>query len=175
MAEENLDRFKLYATEAYREPVGGRILPPYLSRGAVVPVADSRDPMATVLVVDDDVDVCGLLEAYLAMEGFDVLTACDGRDALRQLGDHQPAVILLDMMMPVMDGVEFRRHQQCDPRLRDIPVMCVSARHDAAQTAARLGLAGFVSKPFDLGAVSAAVRQLCAPCAGRSEASGCEC
>jgi CheY-like chemotaxis protein len=175
MAEENLDRWKFCATEPHETGRWAYTSAVFASRDAVVPVADSTDPMATVLVVDDDVDVCGLLEAYLAMEGFDVLTACDGRDALRQLGDHQPAVILLDMMMPVMDGVEFRRHQQCDPRLRDIPVMCVSARHDAAQTAARLGLAGFVSKPFDLGAVSAAVRQLCAPCAGRSEASACEC
>ena len=131
--------------------------------------------MATVLVVDDDADVCGLLETYLAVEGFDVLTASDGRDALLQLADHQPAVILLDMMMPVMDGVEFRRHQQCDPRLRDIPVVCVSAQHDAAQTAARLGLSEFVSKPFDLGAVSAAVRRLCVPCAVGTAASACEC
>src|SRR3954453_5124186 len=119
--------------------------------------------MTTVLVVDDDADVCGLLEAYLGLEGFDVLTAANGCEALRQLEDHQPALILLDLMMPVMDGVEFRRQQQCESRLRDIPVVCLSARHDARQTAVRLGVAGFVSKPFDLDAVPPTVRPPISP------------
>ena len=117
--------------------------------------------MTTVLIVDDDDDVCGLLEACLGLEGFDVLTARNGSDALRQLHENRPALILLDLMMPIMDGVEFRRNQAHDPRVRDIPVVCLSARHDAAQTAARLGLAGFISKPFDLDAVVTAVRRLC--------------
>jgi CheY-like chemotaxis protein len=116
--------------------------------------------MATILIVDDDPDVCGLLETYLGLEGFDVLTACNGSDALRQLRESSPALILLDLMMPVMDGVEFRRQQQGEPRLRDIPVVCLSARHDAGQTAARLGLAGFVGKPVDLDTMMSAVRRL---------------
>jgi CheY-like chemotaxis protein len=128
-----------------------------------------------ILVVEDDPDMSEVIVWALRQARYETIAATNGRKALESVAAGMPALVLLDMMMPVMDGVEFRRHQQCDPRLRDIPVMCVSARHDAAQTAARLGLAGFVSKPFDLGAVSAAVRQLCAPCAGRSEASGCEC
>ena len=59
------------------------------------------------------------------------------------------------------DGVEFRRQQRAQPRLRDIPVICLSARHDARETAADLDFAGFLSKPFDLESVVAAVRQLC--------------
>jgi CheY-like chemotaxis protein len=108
--------------------------------------------MPTVMVVDDDVDVCGMLETFLGLEGFDVLTA---------LNDRLPSVILLDLMMPVMDGVEFRRHQQREPSFRDIPVVCVSARHDARQTAARLGFAGFLSKPFSLDALMVMVRAFC--------------
>jgi CheY-like chemotaxis protein len=133
-------------------------------RGAPCAARESqpiRQDMPTVLVVDDDPDICGMLEMCLGLEGFDVLTACNGRDALRQLHESQPALILLDLMMPVMDGVEFRTHQQCEPGLRDIPVVCLSARHDARQMAARLGLAGFLGKPFDLETVVAAVRRLC--------------
>jgi CheY-like chemotaxis protein len=117
--------------------------------------------MPTVMVVDDDVDLCSMLEAFLGFEGFDVLTARNGSEALHQLHERRPAVILLDMMMPVMDGVEFRLHQQREPALRDIPVVCVSARHDARHTAAKLGFAGFLSKPFSLDAVMVAVRGFC--------------
>jgi CheY-like chemotaxis protein len=101
----------------------------------------SRPNMPSVLVVDDDPDVRVLLETYLELEGFDVQTACNGSDALQQLRDTRPSVILLDLMMPVMDGVEFRRHQQGQPDLRDIPVVCLSARHDAQHTATVLGVA----------------------------------
>ena len=119
--------------------------------------------MPTVLVVDDDPEICQLLATFLGCAGFDVLTACDGRDALRLLAGAitQPAVILLDLMMPVMDGIEFRRHQQADVRLRDIPIVCLSARHDARQTAARLGVSEFLAKPFDLDAVAAAIWRHC--------------
>jgi DNA-binding response OmpR family regulator len=119
--------------------------------------------MPTVLVVDDDPDICTMLEVYLTLEGFDVVTACNGREALHQLHDHHPALILLDLMMPVMDGVEFRRHQQREPRLRAIPVLCMSARHDARQIAAQLDIAGCLVKPVDLNTVIAAVRGLCPP------------
>ena len=124
--------------------------------------------MPSVLVVDDDPDVRVLLETYLGLEGFDVLTACNGSDALRQLRDMRPSVILLDLMMPVMDGVEFRRQQQGQADLRDIPVVCLSARHDAQQTATVLGVAECVGKPFELEMVAAALRRHCsgAPLSG---------
>jgi two-component system, chemotaxis family, chemotaxis protein CheY len=96
------------------------------------------------------------------MSGFQVLTASNGRDALSQLAVTRPSVILLDLMMPVMDGAEFRRRQQRDIRLRDIPVVCLSARHDGRQTAAQLGFTEFISKPFELDALGAAVRRYCA-------------
>jgi len=120
-------------------------------------------PMPTVLVVDDDPDICQLLVMFLGCAGFDVRTACDGRDALHQLASAGtvPAVILLDLMMPIMDGIEFRSHQRRDIRFRDIPIVCLSARHDARQTASRLGLSEFLAKPFELDAVVAAVSRHC--------------
>jgi CheY-like chemotaxis protein len=117
---------------------------------------------ALYLVVDDDADICGLLETVLGLAGIDVVTAANGRDALDRLAVVQPSLILLDLMMPVMDGVEFRQCQQQHPRLRDIPVMCLSARHDARQIADRLGFTEFLRKPFDLDAVVGAVRRHCA-------------
>jgi CheY-like chemotaxis protein len=117
--------------------------------------------MPSVLVVDDDPDVRVMLETYLELEGFDVLTASNGLDALQRLRDVRPSVILLDLMMPVMDGVEFRRQQQGQPVLRDIPVVCLSARHDAQQTASRLGVTDCLAKPLDLQALISVVRRHC--------------
>jgi CheY-like chemotaxis protein len=65
-------------------------------------------------------------------------------------------------MMPVMDGVEFRRQQQGQPRLCDIPVVCLSARHDAKQTAMTLGVADCLAKPFELETLIAVLRRHCA-------------
>ena len=117
--------------------------------------------MPSVLVVDDDPDVRIMLETYLELEGFDVLTASNGLDALQRLRDARPSVILLDLMMPVMDGVEFRRQQQGQPLLRDIPVVCLSARHDARQTANRLGVTDCLPKPLDLQMLISVVRRHC--------------
>jgi CheY-like chemotaxis protein len=120
--------------------------------------------MPSVLVVDDDPDVRVLLETYLELEGFVVLTASNGSDALARLHHTKPSVILLDLMMPVMDGVEFRRRQQTLPELRDIPVVCLSAR----QTARLLGVADCVGKPFELETLVAVLRRHCndAPLSG---------
>ena len=119
--------------------------------------------MMTVLVVDDDPDICAVLETFLCLADFDVITASNGRDALQKLCVTVilPSVILLDLMMPVMDGIEFRRHQQADMRIRDIPVVCLSARHDAQQTAMRLGILECLGKPFELDAVLAAIFRHC--------------
>ncbi len=118
--------------------------------------------MPSVLVVDDDPDVRVLLETYLELEGFEVLTAANGSDALQRLRHTRPSVILLDLMMPVMDGIEFRRQQQRQPCLCDIPVVCLSARHDAMQTAMRLGVVDCLAKPFELDKLIAMLRRHCA-------------
>jgi CheY-like chemotaxis protein len=118
--------------------------------------------MPSVLVVDDDADVRVLLETYLELEGFVVLTAANGRDALARLRHTKPSVILLDLMMPIMDGLEFRRRQQSLPDLCDIPVVCLSARHDAQQTARLLGVVDCVGKPFELETLVAVLRRHCA-------------
>jgi CheY-like chemotaxis protein len=83
----------------------------------------------SVLVIDDDLDSRTLLGEFLHLLGCNVELAADGVEALQHLRDpdRRPCLILLDMMMPVMGGWEFRREQARDPNLSDIPVVMVSA------------------------------------------------
>ena len=81
----------------------------------------------TVLVVDDDRGVRELLTRSLSFEGFDVMEAANGQDALAQLRTgRRPGVIVLDLRMPVMDGWAFRVAQRADPRIARIPVVILS-------------------------------------------------
>src|SRR5688572_21928179 len=97
-----------------------------------------------VLIVDDEYDSRTMLATLLECEGFGVVTAANGREALAKARKQHPCVILLDVMMPVMTGEQFRAVQMRDSVLRDIPVVVVSARYDAAKIAQDLDAVGFV-------------------------------
>jgi CheY-like chemotaxis protein len=91
-----------------------------------------RDPI-TVMVVDDERDPRESVCEWLSAKGYDVVAARDGADALRQLRaneGHKPDVILLDLMMPVMNGWQFREQQTQDPELASIPVVVITANRD---------------------------------------------
>jgi CheY-like chemotaxis protein len=115
----------------------------------------------SVLVVEDDDDivenVCELLEA----EGYHVRAARNGRAALALLNDDKvlPAVILLDLMMPVMTGFEFRDAQLADPRIAGVPVVLMTADGHLSEKTARLGVAAALGKPFDIHALLAIVQR----------------
>lgn len=113
-----------------------------------------------VLVVDDDPDSRTLLELALSSEGYPVVSAANGAEALVMARRFHPNLILLDLAMPVMDGFAFRAAQLQDPELADIPVICVSGRHDANQAARDLKCAGCVSKPFALDEIVTRVTEL---------------
>ena len=116
---------------------------------------------ATVFIIEDDVDTREMLAKFLELEGYTVELACNGRQALDRLADGAEAsVILLDLMMPVMDGWEFRRRQIEDARLKNIPTIVVSAagRGRMAQVAAD----AYLSKPVDMDELLTRVAQLCA-------------
>lgn len=91
-----------------------------------------RRPKRSVLIVDDDPDVRDTLSDALEEEGFSVLTARDGREALAQLlvPGQRPDVILLDLMMPAMNGFELQEVLRADPRLSGIPVVALTAGSD---------------------------------------------
>lgn len=105
----------------------------------------------TVLVVDDDADVRSSLQEVLEDEGFVVTVAADGLEALRKLdAGLAPDVILLDLMMPVMDGLQFRSKQLSRPRLCSIPVVVLSAQSNVRDLHHQLRCAGALRKPVRL-------------------------
>lgn len=111
--------------------------------------------MQTVLVVDDELDIREAVAEALTDEGFVVFAARDGAEALRELRLHPPSIVLLDLMMPGMNGWEFCRARERDPALSAIPVIVISALGRVSG----LHAAAFLQKPFDLDALVAAVRQ----------------
>ena len=103
-----------------------------------------------VLIVEDDDDTRDAMQALLEAQGYGVQAAVHGADALAQLRNGlRPCVILLDLMMPVMDGFEFRTAQLADPGIADIPVIAYSGHYDVAKNAARLGTVAYFQKPID--------------------------
>lgn len=103
----------------------------------------------SILVVEDDEGVQLALATLLRDEGYDVETVSDGSAALRRLMEGPtPSLILLDLMMPQMDGVEFRARQLSDSRIANVPVIVMSARPDVDVTAERLAAADYLLKPM---------------------------
>jgi CheY-like chemotaxis protein len=118
--------------------------------------------MARILVVDDDHDTREILSLLFRMRGYTVDTAADGEQALRVARGEPPCAILLDLMMPVMDGESFRRAQLADARLRAIPVVCISGRHDIERTSEALKFSGWFNKPLPFQHLVSTVESLCA-------------
>lgn len=114
-----------------------------------------------VLVVEDDRDTREMVSRFLELEGFDVQTARNGAEALNVLegGDHT-CVILLDLMMPVMDGWQFRRLQQDDPRLSRIPVVVVTAA-GPRERIPPIAADGWLAKPLDFDTLLATIERFC--------------
>ena len=131
--------------------------------------------MGEVLVVEDDPDLLAALAGALEEEGFGVTRARHGLDALGQLrsGCH-PCVILLDLMMPIMNGWQFRHEQRQDRDLARIPVVVVSAKTDSAQHAAWLEADAYLEKPLSLGRLLEIVNRFCGGEKERSEKAGRE-
>jgi len=106
----------------------------------------------SILVVDDEPQVVWMLQFSLEAEGYQTLSARDGRTALQEVREHHPRVVLLDIMMPVMDGWAFLEELQEIPEQERPRVIVVSARsslRDRAK-AAELGADAFVAKPFNV-------------------------
>ena len=103
-----------------------------------------------ILVVDDDHDIRESLAEVLGELGYDVAIAGNGREALDELGRAPTAAVLLDLMMPVMDGWQFRDAQRRTPALAAVPVIVISADGNVATSAASLQARAFLRKPIHI-------------------------
>jgi len=106
----------------------------------------------TVLIVDDDPSIRAMLTDALTVEGYTVLTASDGLQALHQLGLSIPDVVILDVMMPHADGMRVLESMRSEPRTRDVPVVMLTARTDEMTFWAgwQRGCDEMMRKPFEL-------------------------
>ena len=107
--------------------------------------------MMRVLAVDDDPQILQLLQLTLGLDGFDVSTASNGGEALECIAEDAPDVVLLDVMMPGVDGWEVCERLKADAATRDLPVVFLSARSQLADRTRgmELGATAFMTKPFD--------------------------
>lgn len=117
-----------------------------------------------ILIVEDDEDIARNLLELLSAEGYLVEHARDGKVALEKLGVSAalPSLILLDLMMPNMDGFQFRQNQELDPRLGAIPVVVMTADAQIEAKRHRLGARAFVRKPLNVDVLLGTLERLLA-------------
>ena len=134
---------------------------------------------ANVLIVDDSETMRGMIKRTLAISGLDigdVFEAANGIEALARMAEHPIGVMLLDINMPLMNGIRLVERLQVDPRLRDVPIILASTEGSEARISALLaaGARGFIRKPFHpeqlrdvlmpiVGLRNAAADKLCEP------------
>lgn len=117
--------------------------------------------MATnILVIDDEEDFRIIIRDVLISAGLEVRTAADGQEGLAMLKEHRPDIVLVDWMMPKMDGETFCRALRADERLRDLPVLMLTVKQTADEEleALHFGADDFIVKPFKAEELLARVR-----------------
>lgn len=104
-----------------------------------------------ILVVDDEKHIVRLVQVNLERAGYEVVTAYDGEEALQKVKQERPDLIVLDVMMPKMDGFEVMKHLKADPTTRDIPVIMLTAKAQDADVFRgwQTGVDCYLTKPFN--------------------------
>jgi two-component system alkaline phosphatase synthesis response regulator PhoP len=123
---------------------------------------EKKDTMAkkSILVVDDEEDILELLRFNLSREGYQVSCSPAGEDALSRIRSHIPDLIVLDLMLPGVDGLEVTRHLKGDSKTKDIPIVMLTAKGEEADivTGLELGADDYITKPFSPRILVARVR-----------------
>lgn len=129
---------------------------------------------AVILVVDDNPTNLKLASALLQSEGHEVVPAGDAEQAQALLSERVPDLILMDIALPGMDGLELTRRLKADPRLRHVPVIALTAfaMKGDEQKARDAGCDGYITKPIDTRAMPALVRQALQQAAQRAPGAG---
>jgi DNA-binding response OmpR family regulator len=120
-------------------------------------------PVRSVLLAEDDPHIRRVSEVALRRDGFDVMTVADGTEALQLLEDRLFDLVVLDGMMPNLDGLEVCRRIKGNPRTAGVPVIMLSARSQSSDEEAgrEAGAIGYIRKPFDALSLGGEVRRLC--------------
>ena len=118
--------------------------------------------MIRLLLAEDDPDIQLVARMSLKRAGFDVVVAPNGAEALRKAAEARPDVILLDWMMPELDGLETCTRLKADPATHDVPVIFLTAKSQESEIARglALGALGYITKPFDALSLGARVKDL---------------
>ena len=103
-----------------------------------------------ILVADDDPSVLSLVRTLLESGGDSVSSASNGQEALSEIAQHRPDIVLLDVMMPVMDGLTACSELRKNPETSDMPVVVMSASENLSRSLTEIGANGFIAKPFDI-------------------------
>jgi DNA-binding response OmpR family regulator len=105
-----------------------------------------------ILIVDDEADLVAVLRVGLEIEGFDVIEASDGEEGLRLAREQKPALMLLDLMLPKLDGYKVCRALKFDERYKSLPILILSARsgEQDRRLAMDMGADGFITKPYEM-------------------------
>jgi two-component system cell cycle response regulator DivK len=134
-------RFEIIATEPNKEGEVGR-------------------GSATILIVEDDNDIRLLLRTVLEAEGYRIVEAVTGKDAVSTGAEVRPHLILMDISLPLLDGLSATRLIKAEEWLRDVPVVAVSAYDTARRRALQAGCSDFISKPINIQELKAVIERL---------------
>jgi len=115
-----------------------------------------------ILVVEDEKSIASLIKQYLTMKGYDVIVADDGDKALSICYEALPQLVILDLMLPTMDGWEVCRRLKKDPATADIPIIMLTARRDERDVieGLELGADDYIKKPFSLSELHARIKSI---------------
>lgn len=106
--------------------------------------------MERVLIVDDEIETCNVLKEFLDLKGYETEIALNGKDAIKKVKEIRPHIVLLDIMMPGMDGIEtLKEIKKIDPRVGVIMVTAVSDE-ELAKSTLKLGAYEYITKPVDI-------------------------
>ncbi|MGI8608382.1 MAG: response regulator [Candidatus Dormibacteria bacterium] len=114
----------------------------------------------TVMLVDDDPQLRHVVSMFFELEGYNVLQAKDGQEAITMLGEYVPDVILLDLMMPNVGGRDVCLHVRAQRNLKEIPVVVFTANETMEEDLRAAGADRFIAKPFSLEGLRRVVRTL---------------
>ena len=125
-------------------------------------IHDRPSPAHLILVAEDDRDVRDCIEFMLRCQGFDVQTSCDGRELLERLDQCQPSAIVLDIMMPNMDGYELTRALRAMPEYTEVPIVMVTSMGERIDRVRGFdaGVDEYITKPHDRTQLLEVVRKL---------------